>query len=158
MDVVIRNFLRICKRLRKYSLMLRPSSYTTEEAALRMGITRQAVSKRVKAGTLKVKNDPDASTVRLDAVQVDAFRALRLAKFSDVVDTTELADDIPTRLANAEARARSASTWLKVSSASEQLLEEGLRKIADSRRLLSEALIGALPDDGRVRVDTDAAD
>ena len=42
----------------------------------------------------------------------------------------------PAQLANAEARARAAEMWLRINSASEELMAEGLRQIGQSRRLL----------------------
>ena len=130
--------------------MVQPVWYSVEEAAARMGVSRQRVGQMVKDEKLRTWPPGDDLPVQgVAADEVDGVRAKKLSKFSDVVDTTGMAENAVDRLAQAEARARSAESWLRISVASDELLKAGIHQIEASRQLVVDALLAALPDDGR---------
>lgn len=129
--------------------MARDRWYSLDEAAGRMGVSRQRVGQMVDAGDLRRSEADAPGKTLVEAAAVEARRREKLEKFSDVLDTTGLADQAVVSLAEAEARARAAETWLRISAASGELFDDGVRKMAESRQLLIDALLTALPDEGR---------
>lgn len=112
------------------------TGYTVRVAARRMGITEASVRQRIEAGKLTVVEG--ATPIQVRTEQVDAARAEALAKFSDVIDATQLAvvPELPTGLV---------AEWLRAMAAAQELADDGIERIRRSNRLLLDSLISALP-------------
>ncbi|MCU1370931.1 MAG: hypothetical protein JWO77_2125 [Ilumatobacteraceae bacterium] len=119
-------------------------TYTIVQAARRLGYDRGRVYQLIKDGKLRAADGRG----EVERDEVDALRRKRLEKFDLVRDLT-IDPDLGAADGNFADRALAAEEWLRVTSASRQLMDEALRDIATSRQLLEDLLVSALPDEGR---------
>ncbi len=102
--------------------------YTISRAARRLGISDQAVRSRIGKDLIALEGRP----LRVQATEVEEARAEALAKFENVIDTTE---GIPGPTIDPAIAQRLLATHL----AANEMLDEGLETARRALRLMSEA-------------------
>lgn len=103
-----------------------------------MGIGVAGVRTKIKNGGLRVVRDEVPT--RVHATEVEAHRRESLAKFSDVVDTT---DGPPSAAPSGNA---SANDWARSIAAAQELFDDGEAAMRQALRLLSDTAVRHLGD------------
>lgn len=143
MGVILVKSLTFCQPLaawqRKfYSVSIERAGYTVRQAARRMGMTEASIRQRIAGARLTVIDG--TSPIQVQRNEVDSARAESLAKYSDVIDASDLATAGAPVLGP-----ELVAEWVRAVAAAQELLDHGVESVRRSNRVLTDSLISILP-------------
>lgn len=115
--------------------------YTVAQAARRLGMARSTIYEMVRTGKLKPK--ARKPIMIFDGAMIDRRRAVTLAQFEDIADTSDRS--VPPLGEDEAQRADRAEQWIRDIAAARDLFNSGIKSVQAGEQVLIDALLGGLP-------------